>query len=348
MMDDSVRKKLAGMLLPLLLVLAPVWSAFGQEAGSFTRLGFGSRGMGMGNALAADLSGNASPFYNPALAPFVNKQTLAASAGLLTFDRQLQFLEFSSPLRPRAGISVGLIHAAVSGIDGRDNSGFHTKDYQTDEFAFYLSFGLKLGEKASGGISLQLFRSDLFEDISAVNSIGIDFGFTYRIRETTSLAIVVEDLLAELSYDTAGILGDAGKTTDDPFPRRLRFGGSHEMPQWSTKLYAEYQIQTTKREARTVEVRIVGGVPQRVPVTSELSIFDSTLRLGGEYQLTNEFSVRAGVDQILTNSIDGLRPSAGFSVTYPVGNLLTAAEYAFVLEPGAIGTMHLLTLKIFL
>lgn len=329
----------------LFLVAQP---AAAQEPGAFTRLGFGSRGIGVGNALVADIGGTASPFYNPALAPFVEKQTLAASAGLLTFDRQLQFLEFSSPLRPRAGIAVGLIHAAVSDIDGRDNSGFHTGTLQTDEFAFHLSFGLKLGERASGGISLQLFRSDLFEDISAVNSIGIDLGFSYRLQEQTSLGIVVEDLLAELSYDTAAINGDAGKTTADPFPRRFRFGASHQVAPWSTTFYAEYELQTTSREARSTEIRIVSGVPQQISTTEELTIFDSAARFGGEYHFNDVFKLRAGVDQFLTNNFDSLRPAGGFSVAYPVGNLLTAAEYAFVLEPNGTGTMHLLTLKIFL
>ena len=319
----------------------------GQNAAAFTRLGFGARGIGLSNALSADASGYASPFYNPALAPFVKKQTFSASAALLRFDRELQFLEFASPLRPRAGIAAGMIHAGVSKIDGRDNSGFHTEDYSVDEFAFFLAFGLKVSDKASGGIALQLFRSDLFNDLSPVNSIGIDFGLTYEVYKNTRLAFVAEDLLAEFSYDTAGLLGDGGKTTADPFPRRIRVGASHVVPKWAAALYAEYEISTTKREARTTDIQIIGGVPTEVIVSEDLSIVDSRLRLGGEYDLSPELSVRAGFDQ-LRSDIGGLKPSAGFSVRYPIGNLQTAAEYAFVLEPYAVGTMHFLTLKIFL
>ncbi|NND70828.1 MAG: hypothetical protein HKN43_04560 [Rhodothermales bacterium] len=321
--------------------------ASAQEAGAFTRLGFGARGVALSNALSADISGNASPFYNPALAPFVGKQTLSASAALLRFDRQLQFLEFASPLRPRAGVAAGMIHAGVSNIDGRDNSGFHTEDYAVDEFAFFLAFGLKFSERASGGLALQLFRSDLFNDISAVNSIGLDFGMTIQVLPQTRLALVAEDLLASFSYDTAGLLGDAGKTTDDPFPRRIRLGASHQLPGIGSTIFAEYEISTTSREARTQEVQIVSGVPQPVVISEDLTIVDSRLRLGGEYQLSPEFSVRAGIDQIRSD-IGGIKPSFGFSVVYPVGNLLTGAEYAFVLEPYAVGTMHFLTLKIFL
>ena len=35
-------------------------------------------------------------------------------------------------------------------------------------------------------------------------------------------------------------------------------------------------------------------------------------------------------------------------VEQAVGSLIARAEYAFVLEPYAAGTMHLLTLKVFL
>jgi hypothetical protein len=106
-------------------------------------------------------------------------------------------------------------------------------------------------------------------------------------------------------------------------------------------------MSTTKREARSDEVQIIGGVPTTIVRSEDLSIFESRLRVGGEYQLSPELAVRAGFDQ-LRSDIGGFKPSAGFSIKYPVGKLLTAAEYAFVLEPYAVGTMHLITLKIFL
>ena len=114
-------------ILFLLIISTGLWSlseADAQNAGVFSRMGFGARGVAMSNALVADASGDTSPYYNPALAPFISGQNFAASTAFMTLDRTLQFLEFATPLRPRAGVAGGLIHASVSNIDGRDGSGY--------------------------------------------------------------------------------------------------------------------------------------------------------------------------------------------------------------------------------
>ncbi|HLT47969.1 MAG TPA: hypothetical protein VK002_12120, partial [Rubricoccaceae bacterium] len=111
------------LLLPLCLALLVAAPASAQYAGAFARYGFGARALSMGSALTADVFGGASPYHNPALAPDVPQQALEASAAYMTFDRQLQHLQFAAPLRPRAGIAGGIVHAGVSEIDGRDGSG---------------------------------------------------------------------------------------------------------------------------------------------------------------------------------------------------------------------------------
>ena len=44
----------------------------------------------------------------------------------------------------------------------------------------------------------------------------------------------------------------------------------------------------------------------------------------------------------------GVRPSAGFMIEQTVGELDARFEYAFSVESPASGTMHLLTLRLFL
>ena len=153
-------KKLLLIVVILALGAADVHA---QSAGAFSRMGFGARGVAMSNALVADASGQASPYYNPALAPFIPQQSLDASAALMTLDRELQFLQFATPLRPRAGIAVGLIHASVSDIDGRDGSGYHTQNFSTDEYALFIAFGVRVSRRVTVGFGLQFFRADYFE-----------------------------------------------------------------------------------------------------------------------------------------------------------------------------------------
>ena len=318
-----------------------------QAAGAFSRLGFGARGMSMSNALVADNSGATSPYYNPALAPFMTRQNLQASVAFLTFDRQLEFLQFASPLPPVAGVAAGLIHAGVSDIDGRTSSGFHTENYSTDEYAAFLAFGLKLGQKASMGLGLQLFRADLFDQLQAVNSIGIDLGFTIQVSEDLNLGFVADDLLAKYSWDTSTLYSSGGKRTTDNFPVRLRLGASYQLMEGRARVMAEFESSTSTLEYRIREIEDVNDEPLEISSVEELTIQDSQLRIGGEYRLSAPFALRAGLDRI-GDSIEGMRPSAGFVLAQPLGELLFWVEYAFALEPYNTGTMHVMTLRLFL
>jgi hypothetical protein len=341
-------KKLLSLLVALSLQAGGA-DAFAQAAGAFARMGFGARGIAMSNALVADAFGHASPYYNPALAPFITRQNLEASAAFLTLDRELQFLQLSTPLRPRAGIAAGLIHAGVSGIDGRDDSGYHTGEYATDEFAFFLAFGVRAGRRVTAGLGLQLFQADYFEDLGAARSIGLDVGLSVQASEALRLGLAVDDLLASYGWDTSDLYGSAGRSTTDRFPARLRLGAAFRLPGRPMLLTAEYESRFTPAEVRRRDVEVVGDRPQEDFFTSEDLLFhDSTLRLGAEYQPVEAFAVRAGVDRLGTGALGGARPSAGFMVEQGLGPLVARAEYAFVLEPYALGTMHLLTLRVFL
>ena len=322
-------------------------TVYAQAAGSFSRLGFGARGMAMSNALIADHSGMTSPYYNPALAPFTARQTLQASVAFMTFDRQLEFLQFASPLPPVGGIAAGLIHAGVSDIDGRTSSGFHTEDLSTDEYSVFLTFGLMLGEKASFGLGLQLFRADYFDDLEAVNSIGIDLGFSLKMSESLSLGFVLDDLLAKYSWDTSSLFSSGGKRTSDNFPTRIRLGTSYSFLDGRARILGEYESRITTQEYRTTQFQDVNQETLEVALVDELQIQENRFRVGGEYQLAESFALRAGVDRI-GDSFSDMRPSAGFLVAQPLGQLLIWFEYAFVLESYNTGTMNVLTFRLFL
>lgn len=335
-------------VLIVVLLCGAVRPARAQAVGTFARMGFGARGMAMGNALVADGLRDASPYYNPALAPYASGQSLEASAALMSFDRELQFLQFATPLEPSAGLAVGLIHAGVSNIDGRDASGYHTRSYSTDEFAVFLAFGTHLSKRITAGVGLQLFRSDLLEDVSAVNTLGIDAGLTYSANDRLRLGLAVDDLLARYSWDTSTLYGSEGKTTSDRFPLRIRIGASYRLLDGQAQITAEYESRTTSFEHRTRVVQIVGDRPQEVNESTRSTIQDHHARFGLEYVLSDILTLRGGVDRIGYDVLDGIMPSAGFMVEQPVGPLGLRGEYAFLREPYGTGSMHLITLRVFL
>jgi hypothetical protein len=336
------------LLLIGILLMFGIAEVHAQAAGAFARMGFDARGIAMSNALVADGSGFASPYYNPALAPFVARQSIDASAALMTLDRELQFLQFATPLRPRAGIAAGLIHAGVSAIDGRDGSGYHTGTFSTNEYALFIAFGVRMSERVTAGFGLQFFRADYFDNLSPVNSIGLDLGLSVAVTDALRLGVAADDLLARYSWDTSDLLGSSGRTTSDRFPTRLRLGASYALIGRRLLLTAEYESRFTSSEVRTRDVRLIGDTPREVFESERLTLHDSRFRVGAEYQPVAAFAVRGGVGRLGDSDLGGIRPSAGFMVEQALGSLLARAEYAFVLEPYALGTMHLITLRFFL
>ena len=318
-----------------------------QNAGSFARIGFSARGMAMGNALTSDISGNVSPYYNPALAPFASRQNLQASVGVMTFDRQLQTLQFASSLPPKAGIALGVIHAGVTDIDGRTESGYHTESLSTDEFNIFLSFGLKISERFTFGLALQIFRADLLDDLEPVNSAGLDVGFTIGLSETLRLGLVADDLLAAYSWDTSGLFSEGGKRTTDNLPRRLRVGLSKQWMEGRLLVAADYEAAFSTQEYRVRSVEVRDNRPIEFSDLVEATRFSGLARLGGEYRMTDQFAVRAGLDHI-GPTLAEVRPGIGFQLIQPLGQLTTWIEYAGVLEPYGTGTLHMLTLRLFL
>lgn len=338
---------LAGWILAFLLLSSRPVGAQDVAPGAFARNGFSARGIAMANTLVADLSGEASPYYNPALAPYHSGQNLSASAAFLSMDRELQFLQFATPIRPSAGIAVGLIHAGVDNIDGRDASGYHTETLSTDEFALFLAFGNRFGERLSAGTALKLYRADVFETVDPALTLGLDAGVTYAVTPQLHVGLVVADLLARYSWDTSAAL-ENGRTTTDRFPVRIRLGGMLRLLDDRLHLTAEYESRFTERQRRVRVPTTAGASVSSAFETDRLVRHGSRLRLGAAYRFVDVLTVRGGLGRMGAGGVEGLRPSAGFGLEQPLGNLTLRAAYAVVLEPYVRDGMHLLSLQIFI
>ncbi|MDA1029123.1 MAG: PorV/PorQ family protein [Bacteroidetes bacterium] len=331
----------------LLFLFLSVSASHAQYAGSFARMGFGARGIAMGNALAADTQSDTSPYYNPAFSPLGSSQKLEISVASLSFDRSLQFLQLSAPLQKKAGFALGVIHASVSEIDGRDRSGFHTSTLSVDEYAGFLAFGLKFSDKISGGISLQMFQTDLFEGLTPARSVGLDVGLVYQIRPTWSIGLVADDLLARYSWDSSD-LGGSGRSVTDTFPRRIRLGVSTYQLKGKLSVHTEIESRFATVRFETRKTRIFGDSPAETSEEGTLTDQEFRFRSGIEYKPLDGFSVRAGVEQLGSEVLDSVRPSLGFMGEQKVGELKIRAEYGFAYEARAAGKMHLVSLILFL
>jgi hypothetical protein len=88
------------LLIIILFLSAPldaqrIMNNLSSAPGAFSRIGFGARGIGMGNALSTVKSGNISSIYNPALSVFQDDNAFSAQYTFLGLDRSLNFVSFT-------------------------------------------------------------------------------------------------------------------------------------------------------------------------------------------------------------------------------------------------------------
>jgi hypothetical protein len=292
-------------------------SSLGGLAGAPFRLGFGARGIGMGNALTAVPYDNIDSYYNPAMLPYQPLPTVLLSYGSLSLDRRLNFASYTQHLNPNAGVSVGLINAGVSNIDGRDNDGQPTETYSTSENQFYFSFGLMPDKKLSFGVTAKVLYYNLYSNVKST-TVGMDFGALYSISNEFNVGIVLQDVLSKYKWDTSKLYGENGSSYVDNFPTRKRLG-----------------ISYISRELGLIasgEVEWIGT--------------GAYCRIGTELELFSGLQIRAGIDQIAFASDISAKPSVGFSVQTQVSSWNPRIDYAFVFEPYISAGMHYLTLSL--
>jgi hypothetical protein len=338
------------MIRVLLVLLLAAGAAQAQPA-AFSRIGFGARGIALGSAGVADASGLGMPHYNPALTPAVGRQHVEGSVGLLTHDREVQYLQVGASLPPRAGVAAGLTRAAVTDIDGRDASGLPTQTLQSEEFLYFLAFGLRPTSRLSAGLSMQIVRSELASDAEPGLSIGIDLGLLYAPSERLTLGLVVDDLLARYTFEGEAQTGFGAISTTDRLPTRLRAGAGYTLGDslgGLTRVLVEAEARFSAREVVRYRTVVVGGAPQRQTLSDERTTAEAFVRAGVEHTFAHlPFSVQAGVDGIGGRGWEAaaLRPSAGFSVERPAGTIRLRLQYAARLEPYGQGVMQLLTVR---
>lgn len=281
-------------------------------------MGFGARGIGMGNAMVANTKGDVVGYYNPALLPWIEARNAAATMGVLTLDRRLNFLHISLPLPPSAGVSAGVINSGVSEIDGRDSDGRPTGPLRTSENQFFLGFSLRFKPGFSIGINLKLYYYQLYRDVSST-TVGLDIGALYEVNEELFIGGAIRDLNSKYKWDTSSLYGQSGQSSEELFPRLYVLGAAYRLPGAFGTLSAEVEISS----AHTI-----------------------LLRTGVEVPLVPELTLRGGIDRIdLKEEGNGVKPSLGFSAQKRLGDWTPSLQYTYVVEPFSASGIHLISVS---
>jgi hypothetical protein len=301
------------------LLAAPLHAQIGGAPGSYSRLGFGARGMGMGNAMTAVISGETIGYYNPASIPLTETRNATGSFGLLSLDRSLNFIGFTQSLPPDAGLSAGLINAGVSNIDGRDADGEQTGPLKTSEDQVFLGFGLKFHSGFSIGLSLKILYYHLYTDFTSLTA-GLDFGIIYRANDDLTFGLTVKDVNSRYKWDSTPLFADQGTSSEDNFPMRFTGGAAYILPDSIGILSADLEFSNV----RTAFVRI-----------------------GAEVPVIREVTLRAGIDRIdVKEKGSGASPAFGFTITRGLNGWTPSISYVYVVEPFAPTGMHMISLGV--
>jgi hypothetical protein len=313
-------KRWVFLLILCLIVAAPGYGQIGGRAGAYSRLGFGARGMGMGNALAAVTSGDLAAYYNPASIAQGESRTISASFGILSLDRKLNFLSYGQPVKPNAGIFLGILNSGVSDIDGRDSDGEPTGPLRTSENQALLGFSIKFRPGFSLGINFKYLYHHLYTEVNS-GTFGIDLGALVPIGDVFTVALTVRDINSRYKWDTSKLYGDqSGRTTEDKFPQLYTFAGAYIMPDSLGLISAE--IEASNQQTLVA-------------------------RFGVEVPLIPELTLRAGMDRIdLKEKGNGVKPTFGFTARRSIDSWTPAVNYAFVIEPFAASPMHIVSLSV--
>ncbi|WP_337865901.1 hypothetical protein [Ignavibacterium sp.] len=306
----------------------PKFSEMSVKPGAFSRIGFGPRGIGMGNGLTSLTEGNIVAYYNPATSVFQEGNSFQTGYSFLSLDRSLNFLSFTRRFEFRsiksenlgrpasvAGLSAGIINSGVSKIDGRDNNGLKTKELSTSENLFFLGVANKFSEKFALGLTVKLYYYKLYEQVTTT-SVGLDIGALYRFNDNFNFSFVLADLNAKYKWDTSPIYGQQGLSSENEFPLLKKLGVRYYNPEYKFLIVTEFE----NSNART-----------------------NIIRLGGEYNIYEGLYLRAGVDQLnLSNDDWAVKPAAGFSYLYKIDDYTVGIDYAFMLEPYSSSDRHII------
>jgi hypothetical protein len=221
--------------------------------GSFTRVGFGAKGMALGNSISATTTGNVYPFYNPALATFQTGGSAAASVSLMSLGRQINIFSYTQGVKPTAGLAAGIMNATVSNIDGRDADGQHTTDLSTSENLFFFSFGNRFADNFSLGLSLKVYYYKLYSSMSST-SVGFDFGGIYEPTNNLSLGLAITDVGESYHWDSSALYGTSGSNFKTDFPHIIRVGLSYNLPIYNISASAQYDIAPSPLSALRIGI----------------------------------------------------------------------------------------------
>jgi hypothetical protein len=305
---NNVLKTYITMLILFLMTPHSVNAQAGKSGLAFLKLGISGRGIAMGDAMSAIVSGAAATYYNPA---GILAATSSSTAQLMFMhkewiqDTRVEFLGSSILLDDDNAIGFSLNSTTISNIEIRTRPGTPEGSFTAPSFSLGASFAHALFEDLRVGITGKLLYQKILIDESS--GFGIDVGAQYRtFVENLSVGAVVANV-----GSMSGLRGGSTK-----LPTLLRVGPGYA-----------YQLE---------------GINSTLRLASDvLYIFPehkSYLNAGGELSLNEIIAARLGYQF----GSEGRGFSGGLGVAYGIFLL----DYAYTHLNADLGNAHTVSLAL--
>jgi hypothetical protein len=304
-----------------------------QFAGAPFRVGHSAYAASMGNAMVA--SGDAGMgYFNPALAANPGRRQVELSSAVMTFDRSLSAITFSTPLPPVAGLTIGLVYSGVGEFDGRTVSGYPTDIFDIYEAQVFTQFGIRIGKNTQLGAGIKLSIADYGNKVEPATSVGLDIGLRRRINDRLAIGLTAQDMISSYTWNTQELWGTVGSNQQvDQFPMRLKAGLEYIARPDELTLYAETERRVLFSSYTETSISTSLGEPIVFTETVDVTNAETLFRIGGQWAAHDHLHVRMGVQS-------DARLSGGFSLKLPQIRYAPSIEYSLSSEPSGFSSIH--------
>ncbi|MCK5534435.1 PorV/PorQ family protein, partial [bacterium] len=253
-----------------------------KGAGAYLSMGVGARPLGMGNAFVAVADGSSSLYWNPAGLSQIRQHQTMLMSGSLGVDRFYNYLDYVYPLKlgddedegtfasswsfadedrepSYGGIAVGWINFSVKNIEGRDDYGRPTGNFEDREDTFIVGYGKKIRKNFYCGTSFKYHIQKLERE--KATGFSLDVGTMYKPTKQWSFGLSIQNIMGSLKWSL-----DGGSVKDDIL-LNIRLGGAYRP--LKSKLLLALDVEKTLEQ-------------------------DVKLYLGSEYQVGKNICLRAG------------------------------------------------------
>ena len=217
-MNQVLKVSLASLILTS-MAIQNGYAQAGQSGLAFLKLGVSARGMAMGDAMSATVSGAPATYYNPA--GLLN--SFGVSTAQIMFmhkewiqDTRTEFLGSAISLDTQNAIGFSINSTTVSEIEIRTRPGIPEGTFTARNFALGASYAQSISDDLSIGLTGKALYQKILVDESS--GFAFDAGAQYRTS--------IENLTLGLAIANLGSMGGfrSGKTE---LPSLLRVGPAY-------------------------------------------------------------------------------------------------------------------------